>query len=63
MAQSEKYRQVRMNTFNEIIPVLDEIIEQQQCFSLRDLNVNGRDLLAIGMPEGIAVGAMLNQLL
>ena len=63
MAQSERYLQEKMNTFDKIFPVLDEILEQQQCFSLRDLKVNGRDLIAIGVPEGIEVGKMLDRLL
>jgi len=39
------------------------VIEQQQCFSLKDLAVNGRDLIAIGIPEGNIVGKVLNHLL
>jgi tRNA nucleotidyltransferase (CCA-adding enzyme) len=63
MAQSEKHRQKKIVALDAILPVLDEIIEQQQCFSLKDLAVNGRDLMAIGIPEGTAVGIILNQLL
>jgi len=63
MAQSEKYRQDKLTVLDNILPVLDEIIDRQQCFSLQDLAVNGRDLLEIGIPEGAAVGQILNQLL
>ena len=63
MAQSEVHRQEKLETLDEILPVLNEIIEQQQCFSLKDLAVTGRDLMAIGVPEGIMVGKVLNQLL
>ena len=40
-----------------------EVVAQGQCFSLKDLAVDGRDLLAAGMPAGPAVGKALNSLL
>ena len=63
MAQSEKYRQEKISVLNKIFPILEEITEQRLCFSLRDLAVTGRDLIAIGMPKGIEVGKALNRLL
>lgn len=39
------------------------ILAQGQCFALRDLAVNGNDLIAAGMPEGAQVGAALRTLL
>ena len=63
LAQSTIYRKEKMSTFDKIFLMLDEIIGQQLCFSLRDLAVNGRDLIIIGVPEGVEVGKMLNRLL
>ena len=63
MAQSEKYRQEKLDTLDEILRVFKEIIEQQQCFSLKDLGISGRDLIALGVTEGVMVGKILNQLL
>ena len=63
MAKSEKYRQAKMEVLNDILTVLDEIIEQNQCFSLKDLAVNGRDLIAAGVPEGVTIGRILNRLM
>lgn len=40
-----------------------EILEQNQCFSIRHLAVNGHDLLDLGIPEGKEIGRILNQLL
>ena len=40
-----------------------EVLSQEQCFSLKQLKINGRDLLALGVPEGKAVGNILNRLL
>jgi len=63
MAQSEKHRQKRIDTLDAIVPILNEIIENHQCFSLKDLAINGKDLIAIGVPEGAMIGNVLNQLL
>ncbi len=39
------------------------ILAEKQCFSLKDLAVNGRDVLAAGVPPGPEVGAVLDRLL
>ena len=53
----------KFEMLNDIEFLLNEIIEQRQCFSLKDLAVNGRDLIDIGAVEGRQTGAILNQLL
>ena len=42
---------------------LDNIIEQQQCFSLKQLKISGKQLLRLGLPEGKRIGEYLNRLL
>ncbi len=42
---------------------LENILKQKECFSLDGLAVNGKDLLAIGITEGPAVGRTLRALL
>ncbi len=39
------------------------MLARQACFSLKDLAVNGSDLLELGMTPGPAVGRLLNALL
>ena len=41
----------------------EEIVTQGQCFSLKDLNVNGQDVIAAGIAPGPEVGRVLNRLL
>ena len=41
----------------------EEIVAQGQCFSLKDLAVNGRDVIAAGIAPGPEVGQVLNGLL
>ena len=48
----------RVQTYQEAGRVLDALLAADACFSLRDLAVNGRDLLALGL-RGRAVGAAL----
>lgn len=43
--------------------LLDEILREQACFSLRDLAVKGSDITDIGVPEGPMVGQVLRYLL
>ena len=48
--------------FNEIREVLEELIEENGCLALRDLAVNGHDLMTMGL-SGNAIGHCLNDLL
>ena len=49
---------------NELLSqLLEEVLEQKQCFSLKDLRINGRDIMSLGVPEGRRVGEVLRQLL
>lgn len=48
----------RMEELSNIRKIRDVIIEQRQCFSLRDLSINGNDVLSLGY-SGEAVGEQL----
>ena len=54
---------IRLRGLGDVRSTLDEIIKQKQCFSLKDLAVNGKDLIDAGVREGTEVGAALNRLL
>lgn len=47
----------------KIPEVLDRMAAEGQCFRLKDLAVNGKDLLQAGVPEGAAIGKTLQALL
>lgn len=38
-------------------------MEQQQCVSLKTLEITGNDLIALGVPKGKRIGAILAELL
>lgn len=49
--------------FCEIRIMMQDILAQQQCFSLKDLAVDGNDVIACGVAPGPEVGRILEQLL
>ena len=52
-----------MEQFPKIWGILQEIREENSCLSLKDLAVNGKDLMELGFVPGKAIGACLNHLL
>jgi len=61
--QLKQLKQETLDSLRRISAELDEIIARRQCFSLKDLAVNGRDLIEAGVPEGIKIGVILNRLM
>lgn len=41
----------------------DRVIEENNCFKLKDLKLNGRNLIELGVKDGRMVGSILNKLL
>ncbi len=62
MAQSPDFRS-RQETYDRLEKIAGQIIEEEQCFSLRDLEVNGKDLIQAGMEQGPEIGKTLEALL
>ena len=62
MAQSDYYREQKLSDIKSAQIHLDEIIKDSECFSLKQLAVNGHDLKALGFPDGKQIGDMLNDL-
>ena len=53
----------RMKECAKVRAVLDEVLEQQQCFTLKDMHINGDDIINLGVLEGKEVGEILRYLL
>jgi len=62
MAQAEIPGKQKRAGLIEITKKLNEIIEQKQCFTLKDLAVDGRDMIALGISDGTRIGTVLNRL-
>ncbi len=52
----------RQQELDQAERILEEVLEQEACFSLKQLAVRGGDLVAMGL-SGPAIGRMLNCLL
>lgn len=63
LAQSQEYIDERLALLDEAERVLNRVIGQQQCFCLKDLAINGQDLINAGIEQGKQVGDMLNKLM
>ena len=66
--EADKSAQMRVRgeqpfSTGKIIALVDEIEAQKDCFTLKNLAVNGNDLIALGIPTGKTIGQILNQLL
>lgn len=62
-AQNPELLPGKLEALEEGRRIVEELLAEGACLSVRDLAVSGRDLLAMGMPPGKAVGAYLNALL
>ena len=63
MGQAYELVKDRLAELEKMKAKAEEIIAQDQCFTLKDLAVNGRDVIAAGITPGPEVGQMLNGLL
>ena len=63
LAQSSYERQQKLAQIDAVEQLYTEILERNQCISLKTLEITGNDLLALGVPKGKQIGALLNQLL
>lgn len=61
-AHAPDYR-ARAALCDRVAALAGEVLAEQACFRLKDLAVNGRDLIALGIPAGPEVGRVLNALL
>lgn len=53
----------RIDRCNLLNSMIDTVVAEEQCFKIRDLNINGNDIMKLGVNEGIIVGDTLKHLL
>ncbi len=63
MGQALEQVRDRLAEIDEIKMMAEQILAEGQCLTLKDLAVNGRDVIAAGVAPGPQVGRMLNALL
>lgn len=62
-AQNTNYYQERHIKLEKIKAELDEIIQERNCYSIKDLNINGSDLMNMGFIPDKSIGDILGWLL
>ena len=62
-AQSQYKRQEKLDKISRLWDIYNEIIKNRECLCLKDLAVNGQDLISIGYNAGKEIGEELNVLL
>lgn len=63
LAQNREKSQKRLEELAEIRSLAEKLIEEGQCLSLKELDIDGGDILAAGIPPGPEVGRILERLL
>jgi tRNA nucleotidyltransferase (CCA-adding enzyme) len=62
LAQAPEYHS-RLASLQKLEALLDQVIAEKACFALKDLAVNGNDLIGLGITNGAEIGRILKQLL
>ena len=63
MATSSYKQKERLEDIIEIKKLYKEIIADQECITLKQLDVNGQDLIQMGILPGKQIGELLNKML
>ena len=63
LAQSTYMREEKLATLEQFSSEYEIILKEKQCCSLKDLAVNGKDLMALGINPGPGLGKILGTLL
>jgi tRNA nucleotidyltransferase (CCA-adding enzyme) len=63
LAQSDYQKQEKLDYLVEYERLYHEILSREECLSLKELAVDGSDLIAAGIKPGKEIGQILKQLL
>ena len=60
---SDEKRNYDLKLINNTISNINAIIKNNECYSLKQMNIDGRDLMELGYDKGRKIGEILNYLL
>lgn len=63
LAQSDYLRKEKLEKLDALKALYQEILRDKECLTLKDLVVNGQDLMAAGVQPGKQIGQILNAML
>ena len=52
-----------MDELHKIHDIYNEIISSNNCITVADMEINGNDLIDLGVEKGTMIGSILNELL
>ncbi|MCH5298216.1 MAG: HD domain-containing protein [Ruminococcus sp.] len=62
-AQTRYKREIKLYNMKLCEKSFEEIVQNNECYSLKDLNINGSDLIHLGITDGKKIGHILQLLL
>lgn len=62
-SQRESDIEIRVEKLKKSIVLIDEVLSSKECFSVKNLEINGNDLIQLGFKQGKEIGVILNELL
>lgn len=63
MGQNGEYLKAGLDNLEGILACYKEILENEECTTVKELKVNGKDLIDLGISQGKLIGEVLNYLL
>ena len=63
MAQSDYKHKEKLEKLDLACEVYEEILADKDCFTLKQLEINGNDIKKLGVTEGVKIGKILKMLL
>lgn len=63
LAQSSYLRKEKLDELHKIHDIYNEIISSNNCITVADMEINGNDLIDLGVEKGPMIGSILNELL
>lgn len=63
LAQSSYQREEKEENLRQVTVLYEEILQKEECVSLKELAVTGKDIIELGVPQGKQLGAVLQRLL
>lgn len=63
LAQSTYQREEKEENLRQVRALYEEILRKEECVSLKELALTGKDLMELGVPQGKQLGMILQQLL
>lgn len=63
LAQSIYHREEKEENLRQVRALYEEILQKEECVSLKELALTGKDLMELGVPQGKQLGVILQKLL